>query len=323
MKRLFYIVLLMFAAVMPENMLAQDIEKYANHYLSPFLINPALSGAEYYPSAILSVKKQWVGIPNSPSTYLLSGNYRIGKYDFYDPKGFVNKGNLHLKDRMGLGAALFGDQNGPSQNYGGEISYAFHVPVSNKSELGLGLGVTGNYYSFKNSMLDPDDPDDDYLFSGNENSFKFNFNLGAYFRHENYFAGLSVTHLMPDITVGSERIDEKTGFYLMGGYKQKINTQLIFEPSAILNKTGTDPFSVEIYAKMYIRKYSWISLMYGSTGKAGLLCAFHLTKMVYAGYAFETSLNRIVKYNYGSHEIYLGINLGLVAYDGIGNSTKP
>jgi type IX secretion system PorP/SprF family membrane protein len=302
---------------------AQDIEKYTNNYLCPFLINPALSGATYYPAAIFSVKKQWLGIPNSPSTYLLGGNYRIGTYDYYDPKGFVNKGKLELKDRMGLGAAFYGDQSGPLQSYGGEIAYAYHFPVSDKAELGLGLAITGNYYGFKTSMLDPDESADDYLFHGDENSFKINFNVGAYFKHEKYFWGLSAIRLMPDITIGSERINEKTGFYLMGGYIHKINSHLTFEPTAILNKTGPDPFSVEVYAKMYIKNYNWISLMYGSTGKAGLLFAFRLAKMVYAGYAYESSLSRIVQYNYGSHSIHLGINLGIVANDLIGNSTKP
>ena len=47
----------------------------------------------------------------------------------------------------------------------------------------------------------------------------------------------------------------------------------------------------------------------------------HLVKMVYAGYAYEYSLSKISQYTYGTHEIYLGINLGLVGVGGIGRST--
>ena len=43
--------------------------------------------------------------------------------------------------------------------------------------------------------------------------------------------------------------------------------------------------------------------------------------MLYAGYNYEYSVSKIASYNYGSHEIHLGINLGLRGVEGVREST--
>ena len=41
---------------------------YRYHFLHPGLLNPAVTGSEYFPLANLTYQKQWVGIPQSPHT---------------------------------------------------------------------------------------------------------------------------------------------------------------------------------------------------------------------------------------------------------------
>ena len=91
----------------------QENPIFENYYLSPSIINPAATGAEYYPTADIAVRRQWMGFPEAPTTFLLTGCYRVGKYGFYDPRGFVNKGPLKHGSRIGLGASVFRDVNGP------------------------------------------------------------------------------------------------------------------------------------------------------------------------------------------------------------------
>jgi type IX secretion system PorP/SprF family membrane protein len=299
----------------------QEASVFSNYYLSPFIVNPAFTGSSYYPQAVLSVRKQWVGIPDSPGTLLLSGNYRIGTYDFYDPKGFVNKGKLKLKDRLGLGAAIYRDKSGPAENTGGVISYAYHSEINAKDELSFGMSVIGTYYSFKSSMLEPDDPDDPYLFSGNDNTFRFNFNVGALYHSSTYFFGISAAKILPDHYSINEPLTMDPSFFLMGGYKYKINTLFSIEPSLTLKKLGSESISVDLFTKLYVKRINWIALSYSTTGELNFMFGVHLVKMVYAGYAYEYSLSKISQYSYGTHEIYLGINLGLFGVGGIGRST--
>jgi len=115
---------------------SQETSIYESYYFSPFLINPAITGAETYVVADVYLKKQWVGIPDAPYTAQISGNYRIGTYDFYDPKGFVNKGPLKLANRFGIGAALYHDTNGPLSFTGFFVSGAYHLPIDSKTCVG-------------------------------------------------------------------------------------------------------------------------------------------------------------------------------------------
>jgi type IX secretion system PorP/SprF family membrane protein len=299
----------------------QEASVFSNYYLSPFIVNPAFTGSSYYPQAVLSTRKQWVGIPDSPGTILLSGNYRIGTYDFYDPKGFVNKGKLKLKDRLGLGMAIYRDKNGPSENTGGIFSYAYHSQINSKDELSFGMSVIGTYYSFNSSILEPDQPDDPYLLNGNDNKFRLNFNLGALYHSSTYFVGISAAKILPDHYSVNDPVEMQPSYFLMGGYKYKINNVFSIEPSLTVKKLGSEGFSVDVFSKLYVKRINWIALSYSTSGKVNFLFGVHLIKMVYAGYAYEYSLSKISKYTYGTHEIYLGINLGLFAVDGIGRSS--
>jgi type IX secretion system PorP/SprF family membrane protein len=299
----------------------QEASVFSNYYLSPFIVNPAFTGSSYYPQAILSTRKQWVGITDSPGTILLSGNYRIGTYDFYDPKGFVNKGNLKLKDRLGLGAAIYRDKNGPAENTGGVISYAYHSKLNTKDELSFGLSVIGTYYSFNSSVLEPDQPDDPYLLTGDDSKFRLNFNLGALYHSSTYFVGISAAKILPDHYSVNDPVKMQPSYFLMGGYKYKINSIFSVEPSLYLKKLGIEGFSTDIFTKLYVKRINWIAVSYSTTGKVNCLFGVHLVKMVYAGYSYEYSLSKISKYTYGTHEIYLGINLGLWGVGGIGRST--
>jgi type IX secretion system PorP/SprF family membrane protein len=296
---------------------AQDASIFKQYYLTPSIVNPAFTGINYYNEAILSVRKQWVGIPDAPSTFLLSGNFRTGTFDFYDPKGFVNKGPLKLKDRLGLGASLYRDTSGPESLLGGNISYAYHVPVTSTYELSFGMAVMVNYHSFRSDLLKPDQPDDPYLLNGNDDQFDLNFNLGALLHSQNNFFGISVLKLLPDMEKVNEQRHFQPSLFLMAGQKFPVNEFLIFEPSVIVKKLGKELLSADLYTKLYVKRLNWVALSYGTTGDVKILMALHLVKMLHAGYSYEYTIGKVSSYNYGTHSIYLGFNLGLYGIEGI------
>jgi type IX secretion system PorP/SprF family membrane protein len=305
------------------NLFSQEQSIFYNDYLDPFITNPACTGAEYYPVAHLSAEKQWVGFTGSPSTFLLSGNYRIGNYDFYDPKGLLNKGPLQLRDRSGIGAAIFQDNNGPLSNTGGLLSYAYHLPVNEGSRLAFGLSVLLVNYSLNGNMLNPDQKDDNYLLTGNINTFKVNFGTGLYYHNSGYFAGVSVNKFLPGISNVNETTKVLPSYFAMGGYKfNKKSKAFNFEPSFELKKLGGASVIVDLHAKLYVRKYNWISVSYSTSQQINFRLGLQLYKMAYFGYNYGLTLTNIAPYNYGTHEISLGINLGLVGVEGIRNRVE-
>lgn len=305
------------------NALSQESSIYQNYYLSPFIINPAVTGSEDYTVAEMSYKKQWLGIKDSPNTFLLTGNYRLGTYDFYDPKKFLNKGPLKIKDRIGLGAAIFSDNDGPLSYTEAIISYAYHIPVSDVSNLSLGISAIGSVNSINTSMLKPDQDNDSYLLSGNDKKFRANFNFGTYYYNNTYFAGFSIDKILPDVANAATPKKELPSYFLFGGYKfMKTNNSFNVEPSVTVKKLGSEKLSVDIHSKFYIKRLNWLALSYSTTGKMDIQFGLHLYQMIYAGYNYEYSFSKISAYNFGSHEIYLGINLGLTKVEGIRETGK-
>jgi type IX secretion system PorP/SprF family membrane protein len=297
---------------------AQENSIFQNYYLTPFIINPAETGVEDYTVADFAAKRQWIGFPDAPTTYLISGNFRFGKYDFYDPKGFLNKGPLKLTDRIGIGAALYSDENGPSSVFGVLLSYAYHIPVDFESLFSFGISFTGTYYTFNGSVLNPDQPNDSYLLNGNDDVFRLNSNLGFYFNNYIYFIGLSANKILPDITQVNSELIEKPSFFLMGGYKFMFkNNSCNLEPVIVVKKIRDHNLSVDLHLKLYLKELNWISVSYSSEKRMNLHFGLRLYKMLYAGYNYEYSLGNIARFNLGSHEIHLGINLGLTGIKGI------
>jgi type IX secretion system PorP/SprF family membrane protein len=314
-KYIFFFILLLTASL---NLFSQEASIYENYYLSPFIINSGATGAEYYPMAEFSVKKQWLSFPDAPTTFLLAASYRVGKYDFYDPKGFVNKGPLKLSNFIGLGAALYRDNDGPLSNTGMILSYAYHFPVNSFSKLSLGISGIGTIYSFNSSVLKPDQSNDSYLLSGNDNMFRANINLGVYYYSNLFFAGLSANKILPDITNVNNQISSLPSYFLIGGYKFKTKSNSFdIEPSLAIKKTGNQKISVDIHTKVYLKRLNWVAVSYSTSGKINFQFVLNLYKMFCAGYNYEYSLSKISSSTYGSHEIYLGINIGLTGVEGI------
>lgn len=303
------------------NSFSQEESIFNNGYLNPFIINPACTGAEYYPVAHLSVKKQWLGISDSPVTFLMAGNLRIGKYDYYDPKGFLNKGPIKLKDRIGLGAAVFQDKDGPLKNTGGVLSYGYHLPINKDDRLSFGLSLIMLHYSLNSSILKPDVFNDPYLFTGNESTFNLNLGTGVYYQSYKYFAGLSVIKVLTGVSNINDPKSVSPSFFLSGGYTfNKTSNSFSFEPSVTIKKLGGSNFFIDGHAKVYIKHYNWAAFTISTSQRINFQIGIKIYKMAYFGYNFESGLGKIASFNFGSHEISLGINLGLRGVDGVRES---
>jgi hypothetical protein len=98
----------------------------------------------------------------------------------------------------------------------------------------------------------------------------------------------------------------------MGGYQFFRNKMVCFEPSVTLKKVGDEQLSIDVFSKVYINRLNWAAFSYSSSGKMNFLFGLHIIKMVYAGYNYEYTLSKIAQYSGGTHEIYLGINIGLI-----------
>ena len=297
---------------------SQEKSIYTNSYIDPFILNPACAGLEYYPQVHLSIEKQWLNFPGSPVTLQLTGNSKLGNFDFYDTRGMVNKGPLKLRERVGLGAIIFKDNNGLLSTTGGILSYAYHIPLKQKNNLSFGISVILNNYSLNSALLDPDIEYDNFLFTGNDDVFGVNFASGAFYRNEHYFTGISITNILPGISNVSDKKVMQQSYFLLAGYQLgKNNNRFNYEPSIEIKYISPDDIFVDLHAKVYYNNLNWGAISISSSKKVNVQFAIRVYKKLYTGYNYGFTFTKMNRFNGDFHQISLGINLGLFNVEGI------
>jgi len=76
MKRLKIITVIGLLAIMP-SVTGQQFPMYSQYIMNGFLLNPSYAGSDYYTTFGLTVREQWLGIPDAPSTYAAAFQTRI------------------------------------------------------------------------------------------------------------------------------------------------------------------------------------------------------------------------------------------------------
>ena len=105
---------------------AQDIH-FSQFWLTPLVLNPAQAGASGEMRGIVNYKNQWSSVANAYSTINVSWDMKVNKKS---DGGF-----------SAVGVNIFHDQAGDAkmQTFQGNLSYAYHRNLNDKSTLGGGF----------------------------------------------------------------------------------------------------------------------------------------------------------------------------------------
>ena len=304
------------------NVWSQDEEHivYDLYLFNYYLMNPAVAGAERCGHFMLTDRHQWIGM-EGPNTQTFS--YRGRPWE-----------------NIGVGGYIFRDQNGNHNYLGGQLSVAYHIPMSPSNryhiateldrQLSFGVSVKFANTSFDFSKIT--NPDDPALQS--DTGFYPNANAGVYYTSYGFFTGLSVTNLIPnnlDMFGKGEPTMPLTGMFFIGnGFKLGSTTTI--EPSIMVRasepyggigdfnlkfaQTLSDDFSYYVSASYR----GWLNI--GSTKDLTVPTyqSLHIKPMVGFRYGnwnlacgWGIDLNKLAQSNYGSPEIMLGYTLCIPA----------
>ena len=286
-----------------------------------FIVNPAITGRDYYPFLNLSIKKQWAGIPGSPVTACLGSAMRLGEYNFYTPKMMLNKSRFLSKGRIGVGGFLMQDSNGPLSFSTITTTFAYFVPLM-EAELSFGLAATISYYNIDESLFEPVDPDDQFLYGATDNKLFPDADFGVYYHTSQYYIGASVKELFESDNrlSESENFENSRDFFFITGYKFFFK-YFEMEPSVFAGIIDKGHYYYRIRNKFYYNYYNWVAFSYG-LNKSLKISIGTRYRRIYFGYAFEQQFSKTAKYNMGSHELMIGLNIGLFELQGIRKVVK-
>ncbi len=325
--RLKYIILLCFCFASVAK--AQQFPIYSQYMMNAFLLNPAVAGHEGYTAVNLTVREQWVGLEDAPSTYAVSGQTRLLKNSFISRSRSIRKRRrvMSRSGKVGLGAYIFHDQNGALSKTGGEFTYAYHMTFR-RSQLSLGTSLTGFQYRIDKSKIRLENENDYLYLNTNDKAYIIDANFGAYYSDKHIYAGLSAQNLFESLLQFNEN-REGSGFKLkrhyiaMAGYRFYTTDYLFIEPSFLLKVSEAGLAQLDVNMKLYYKEDYWAGISYrtgsGSrvsdesiNGKGSSLifmAGLRIDKFLF-GYAFDYTFSSIGAKTFGSHEIMLGMRFG-------------
>jgi type IX secretion system PorP/SprF family membrane protein len=225
---------------------AQQVPMYSQYIMNGFLVNPSFAGRDGYTTVNLTVREQWVGMAGAPSTYAASFQTRILKNSYISKSTSVRKNIVKPTKggRVGLGGYLFNDNNGIMRRTGGQVAYAYHIPMGLKDDspntLSFGLALTAYNYAINTDgvIYDHDDP---YLNSYDRSVFITDFNFGANYTTSKYYVGFAMTNLLRGSLIfadtSSNNRSELGHYFLTGGVKIPLNGEWRLEPSAFIKSS--------------------------------------------------------------------------------------
>ena len=299
MKKALIIILL--SSLFNSTIWAQQEPSFSNYYFNPLNINPAYAGSRSDLSATLMHRSQWVGIPGAPTSES------------------VNIHGLIKKFRLGWGAQVFTDVAGPLRTTNFQVAAAYHLKIRSKTKLSFGLQGSLSSLRVAWDKINAENITDQSFTNVNNHSITPDINFGMYLYHENYFAGLSATHLL-ESPFNLDKTDVNNAkfyrhYYLTGGMLFKLNEDFDFRPSLIAKYVEATPFNLGLMESLiFYKKFTAGVGLQGGKRMAmkGMdimflaLAECKIGKQFRIGYTYETGLGTSIGHNYGSHEVILG-----------------
>ncbi|MEM8526732.1 MAG: type IX secretion system membrane protein PorP/SprF [Bacteroidota bacterium] len=298
---------------------AQQDPTITTYMFNGLAFNPAYAGSQGFLSSNFVNRSQWLGWSdresNAPKTQILSLHAPVQK-------------------RIGLGFHLSNDVIGATRSTNLSVAYAYRI------ELPVGIisgGLQGSLYNWRadwSELTLKDGFDIDPSFNSmQESKILPNFGIGAYFRADNYYAGIAMPRLLQlDLTAATDYSDAaftnaqlyRQFYFTAGSIIPIFSEDLVFKPSMLFRKVGklgksdtlstnvAAPASLDLDASLLFLQTLWIGTSYrwslgnSSHDSLDFWAAFYLQNGLRIGFAYDISLTPIRQVSNGSLEIMLG-----------------
>jgi len=296
---------------------AQQQPLYSQYMLDPYLVNPAVAGAEGVTAINLTARQQWIGYSEAPSTYALSAQTRILKTSFRNRSRLIKTRVRRRRPsgRVGLGGFIFNDNNGRIHRTGLQGTYAYHIYLRDYQ---LSFGASFTAFQFKANVNGADgfEQTGDVLLERKTSKFAPDANVGVLLSTQNFYVGLSATSLFQSsIQFGSGNEDVAyrllRQYYVIGGYRiQPYRSDFAVEPSVLITTNELFQYGADLNIKGYYKNDYWAGVSIRSSGALVTMVGVKYQQF-YFGYAFDYSFSDVSTFSRaGSHELMLGIKLG-------------
>lgn len=291
---------------------AQQDVQLSQYIFNGIYINPAYSG--YKGDIFLQsyLRSQWVGIKGAPNSFALAAD------------GSFNDG------KVGLGITLSADYIGAQSNTAGYLNYAYRIRTgaNENAHLSFGLAVGAMQLGLNGAKLSPLQTDDASVPIASQSLLSPDANLGIYYASDRFFAGLSATNILGRLVQNHSRNSNlvpipQPHFYLSGGTLLTLTDAIKFKPVLLIKDDMKGPSSMDLDGFVILGERISLGAFYRSSIKLyrksnlqdnlsglnafGFIADIFATSALRIGYSYDHSLTSLASYNYGSHELSIGL----------------
>ncbi|WP_431294894.1 PorP/SprF family type IX secretion system membrane protein [Pedobacter sp. P26] len=319
--------IIIFALFATFNLFAQQKPQYTQYIFNQYLLNPALSGIENYLDFKAGYRKQWSGITDAPQTSFVSANWALGDNQLWsnvltsfpeqtgnpmDRNYMQNYMSSPSHHGMGLTAVL--DKTGPIKRLDANVTYAYHLQLSNNFNLSAGVAAGISSISLDVNALTFDTPTDPVMNRALINQVKPDLSIGLWLYGARMFAGVSVQQILPQKLsfTGDNNYNlgkEVPHYFATAGYKFFVDDEIAAIPSIMVKYVSPAPVSVDVNLKLAFKDKIWLGGSYRKDDSFAAMAGFNIGKMVNLTYSYDFTTSQLNQVSNGSHEIVLGLLL--------------
>lgn len=273
---------------------SQQIPLTSQYMFNDYLLNPAVAGSKDYLSASLSVRSQWTGLEGAPKTQFFSMHSKLGK-------------------KMGVGGFVFNDETGPVSERGIQLSYAYHLSLSDKSKLSFSVAGMMFFHDINRAYLRAEEANDNTLNTMLVKAVSPDINFGMMYYNEKLKIGLSSPQLLQNNIYGEKASGNNANklsrhYYLFGEYEFNISDKVDIVPSTLFKYVQGSPMNFDFNVRGVLNKKYWLGVSYRYNNAIAGLIGFNYKKLSF-GYAYDYSMTDLKDYSTGGHEIFLSLRL--------------
>ncbi len=294
-KKLILLLIIYFSL---NSLFSQNYIQFSQYINTQGLLNPAYSGTKSSINGLLIYRNQWVNMAGAPVNFAF---------------------NIHAPiktKKMGIGISAINEQIGMRNQTNINVAYSYITKINSKKSLSFGLRIGIKNYNFDKSKAQLIDIDDPFFTNGNESFLLPDFGFGAYYYTKRFFAGLSLPNLLTNgldtysTTLKTNSFSLKQQhYYLYSGYIFKLNDKFLIKPSVLGKYIYGASLQFNVNSSLLVKEILWLGLGY-RTGEALIfLLDYKINEQISLAYSYDWVLNKLNKYNSGSHEIMLLFNI--------------
>lgn len=320
-------IVIIFAILISGEAFSQQKPQYTQYIFNQYLLNPALSGIENYVDFKAGYRKQWAGINDAPQTSFVSAHWALGDNQLWSnaltsfPEQTGNPMDRNYMQNYtsspshhGMGVTAVLDKTGPIKRLDANVTYAYHLQLSNNFNLSAGVAAGLSSISLDINALTFENPNEPSLNRAITNQLRPDLSVGLWLYGSRMFAGVSVQQVLSQKLSfsGDDAYNQGKAvphFFATAGYKFFLDDEIAAVPSVMVKYVQPSPVSIDLNMKLAFRDKLWLGGSYRKDDSFSAMAGFNIGKMVNLTYSYDFTTSDLNQVSNGSHEIVLGLLL--------------